>query len=307
MNNREKIYLLKDTIYKLYTLEGRSKSYIAKLLGLNRTMMTSIINYEWKFEMNTSKRYLKPSNQKFANKHREFIISRLNNNQSISSIASELCVSRQYISRTIANGDSKIANAIQEYHNRVSKGVEDKKLRLVESSSLQYTKTLDDSVEWRPILHHDGYFISSDGRVASYKKSYNQYVYISMSLNSAVDRYYVKIGKKSYSIHRLVAIHFVDGRSDVKNTVNHKDGNVLNNCADNLEWCTQSENNTHSYRVLHRKVSKKTKNFKKIVLDGKYEFKTIEALAKFLGKSWTQTNRYLTGESKFNRKLEIIN
>lgn len=35
----------------------------------------------------------------------------------------------------------------------------------------------------------------------------------------------------------------------------------------------------------------------KIILDDKYEFKTIVALAKFLGKSETQISRYINGET----------
>lgn len=31
--------------------------------------------------------------------------------------------------------------------------------------------------------------------------------------------------------------------------VNHKDGNKCNNVADNLEWCTKSENMIHAYKM----------------------------------------------------------
>ena len=34
-----------------------------------------------------------------------------------------------------------------------------------------------------------------------------------------------------------------------KKTVNHKDGNGFNNCVDNLEWATGSENQQHNVRL----------------------------------------------------------
>lgn len=57
---------------------------------------------------------------------------------------------------------------------------------------------------------------------------------------------------KSWAIHRLVMASFVP-RDDWKEMqVNHKDGVRNNNSLNNLEWCTNSENRAHSYRVLKR-------------------------------------------------------
>lgn len=47
-------------------------------------------------------------------------------------------------------------------------------------------------------------------------------------------------------IHRLVAEAFVP-RVEGKDTVNHIDGNKLNNRADNLEWADRSEQMYHAY------------------------------------------------------------
>lgn len=55
-----------------------------------------------------------------------------------------------------------------------------------------------------------------------------------------------QIAGKTRLVHRLVALTFVP--SDVgKDFVNHKDGNKQNNQANNLEWCTRSENMKHAY------------------------------------------------------------
>ena len=56
-------------------------------------------------------------------------------------------------------------------------------------------------------------------------------------------------------IHRLVAQAFINNNLN-KNEVNHKDGNKLNNCVDNLEWNNHKENTIHAYKngLMKRKL-----------------------------------------------------
>lgn len=53
------------------------------------------------------------------------------------------------------------------------------------------------------------------------------------------------------SVHRVIW-EYVNGPSDLDLTINHQDGNTLNNRIDNLELITNRENALHGHRVLGR-------------------------------------------------------
>ena len=56
---------------------------------------------------------------------------------------------------------------------------------------------------------------------------------------------------KTYSVHRLVALTFVKGDSSL--TVNHIDGNKLNNHYSNLEFISSCENLKHAFSISLKK------------------------------------------------------
>ena len=58
---------------------------------------------------------------------------------------------------------------------------------------------------------------------------------------------------KTVEVHRLVALMFLDNPNNY-NTVNHIDGNILNNHVSNLEWCTSEYNSIHAARTGLSKV-----------------------------------------------------
>jgi hypothetical protein len=89
--------------------------------------------------------------------------------------------------------------------------------------------------------------IYSNGVITNYKEKLlkqeinrKKYKRVTLSQNNI---------KKRYQTHRLVAEYFLENPTN-KPCVNHIDGNGLNNNVHNLEWCTYSENERHSYNIL---------------------------------------------------------
>lgn len=62
----------------------------------------------------------------------------------------------------------------------------------------------------------------------------------------------------------MVAIHFIEN-PEHKTYVNHKDGNKLNNCVDNLEWVSPRENNIHYYQELQKEKREYKKGCSKAI------------------------------------------
>ena len=306
MTQKEKINSLKDTIKFLYEKEGRSKSYIAKLLYVDRKILSNLMN-EWGLKQ-ANKSYLTPSNQKFANKNKQLIKSRLDNNVSISEIAKELNVNRHYLSNIIDKTEC-LAIAKKDYFNRISNSSKELKENLMDKSSRIYDYTELPNERWKEILGYPNYYISDYGRVKKLAEKYNSYYLLRTSKNPKNGREYIKINKKGLQISRLVGFAFVNGYSKTNNTIDHIDKNVSNNYYKNLQWVSQSTNNKLAYDRGRKKVKGYSKNghFKSIVLDDKYEFKTIVAFAKFLNISETQAQRYINNECNFNEhKISFI-
>ena len=108
------------------------------------------------------------------------------------------------------------------------------------------------SLEWKPVVGYEGVFeVSRCGKVRRIKSAKGaQLREKKLTLDSTgylvTSLWYKNKGKK-VSVHRLVAMAWVEG--DHSLSVNHKDGNKLNNHADNLEWISLANNTRHQNEI----------------------------------------------------------
>lgn len=108
---------------------------------------------------------------------------------------------------------------------------------------------------WKNILGYDGlYMVSNYGHILSCRQN--------KIMKPRISKGYLLVnlkkgGKpKSYSVHRIVAKHFIENPYN-KPEINHLDENKLNNHVSNLRWATSKENSNWGTR--NRKISEYVK------------------------------------------------
>lgn len=138
------------------------------------------------------------------------------------------------------------------------------------------------------------YKINKDGKVFSNKT--NRFLQGSV-YNTGYKMVRLTVGnsKKSYAVHRLVAETFLQNPNNLP-IVNHKDGNKLNNKADNLEWVNQFENRVHA---VQNKISK--------LANGKRNKIKKENLNLSEWRRYKNSNYLVSKDGKvYNEKTEIL-
>ena len=166
---------------------------------------------------------------------------------------------------------------------------------------------------WKPIKGYEGvYEISNLGRV----RSIGRYVQAKIKGTKCITfkggrilspgdngkgYLFVHLMNKRFYVHRLVCEAFIEKR-DGANQVNHKDGIKSNNRANNLEWCTHSENMLHCTRIIKTRKSLKGRrmpqcNGKRVIMirDGKVvkTFETLREASAILGLSYSNLSTHI--------------
>lgn len=151
------------------------------------------------------------------------------------------------------------------------------------------------------VVIHDKYIVFSTGDI------FNLY---GKKMIGHIDRcgyHEVILNGKQYRVHRLVAETFIPNPEN-KPCVNHKDGNKKNNKANNLEWCTYSENTVHAYQTglekrmcgeqhhSHKLTEKDVKYVKQVYIKRDKEFGAV-ALAKRFNVDRTTIHDIIRGKT----------
>lgn len=97
-------------------------------------------------------------------------------------------------------------------------------------------------------VQNNGYEISNKGRIITKRGKLSNGGITSFGYVTANVEF--DDGFIARSVHRAVAYAFLGKPPNKDDEVNHKDGNKLNNCPENLEWCTHNYNMKHRTEVL---------------------------------------------------------
>ena len=157
---------------------------------------------------------------------------------------------------------------------------------------------------WKDIRGFDGYQVSDKGRVRSLNKVTNTERHgarhwkdriLKQKISRLDGRARVCLwenGKEhTLLVHRIMATTFLGEPNDPKMTVNHIDGNPLNNILENIEWVSRADNIRYAFMNGQYSCAKPT-----VLTDqngNETKFYSMAECGRFLGRSGGYISRKL--------------
>ena len=158
---------------------------------------------------------------------------------------------------------------------------------------------------WKDIDGYDGiYKISNKGNV--YSCISNKLMVGSITKSGYRQVILKGNGKiKAISIHRAVAQAFIENPNNLPQ-VNHKDENKLNNCVENLEWCSCKYNSNYGDAQIRRIEKWRKAKIKShytddecnMIISGNYTYKELSVMLNRPIHLIRQKKYYLKKENK---------
>ena len=116
-------------------------------------------------------------------------------------------------------------------------------------------------MEWKKIKQNENYSINEYGEVRNDITGKLKRTFINKNSGYVCVDLYKDNKSTKHTIHRLLAETFIPNPLN-KSTVDHKDGNRLNNSLENLRWATYSENNSRFNSIGVRSEKIKVTHYK---------------------------------------------
>lgn len=158
-------------------------------------------------------------------------------------------------------------------------------------------------MKWKILKENENYSINEKGEI---KNNITKKI-LSPSINKDSGYYQIDLWKnnksRKYTLHRLVANNFIPNLEN-KPTVDHIDGNRLNNDISNLRWATYSEQNSrfNTFGVRSEKIKVINVNGEELI------FNRIKDVAEHFNCNISNISQMLKKEHlEKEEKQEIIN